>query len=231
MNRKAFSVIVLLVTALFVLGAGYTSLIYFGPGRNEMFVKSGGQITVESGGEVEIESGGAIDVESGAALKLAGTAITSTAAELNKLAGVTATTAELNVVDGKATGFFFGGAAGGANVAEITIRALDAAGTAYRTEPFLMHVWLSDNAEGIGLTGTTASGTVQAKSGGSYSDLQAITAKKHLLVQTDTDGKYILEITDTAKTGFYVGACLLGSMAEPDASAQLASASFGPYGA
>lgn len=49
-------------------------------------------------GKLQIES--EIDVLSGASLKLAGTAITSTAAELNKLDGVTATTAELNILDG-----------------------------------------------------------------------------------------------------------------------------------
>jgi hypothetical protein len=53
-------------------------------------IAEGEQLTVQSGGELEIESGGVVDVESGGYLKLAGTAITATAAELNKNAGVTA---------------------------------------------------------------------------------------------------------------------------------------------
>ena len=38
-------------------------------------------------GEIEVQSGGVIDIESGASLKIAGTAITSSAAELNVLDG------------------------------------------------------------------------------------------------------------------------------------------------
>ena len=58
-------------------------------------------------------------------------------------------------------------------------------------------------ATGAGLTGTSASGTVQAKAA-SGTDLQAVTAKKHLRVQTLATGIYTLEITDSGKTGFYV---------------------------
>lgn len=48
------------------------------------------------GGSLDIASGGDLDVESGASLKIAGTAITSTAAELNILDGVSASAAELD---------------------------------------------------------------------------------------------------------------------------------------
>lgn len=51
------------------------------------------------GGSLDIISGGDLDVESGASLKIAGTEVTSTAAELNKLDGVTSTTSELNYLD------------------------------------------------------------------------------------------------------------------------------------
>lgn len=48
--------------------------------------KDGGDtFVVASGGEIEIESGGSIDVESGGAFKVAGTQVTSSAAELNYL--------------------------------------------------------------------------------------------------------------------------------------------------
>jgi hypothetical protein len=40
------------------------------------------------GGSLDVESGGEIDVESGGSLKLAGTALTATAAEINKLASI-----------------------------------------------------------------------------------------------------------------------------------------------
>ena len=52
------------------------------------------------GGELDVVSGGEIDIESGGALKLDGTAITSTAAELNALDGITSDVGELNILDG-----------------------------------------------------------------------------------------------------------------------------------
>ncbi len=45
-----------------------------------------------------IESGGTVDFEAGSALKLAGTTVTSTAAELNILDGVTKTAAQINAL-------------------------------------------------------------------------------------------------------------------------------------
>jgi len=48
-------------------------------------VESGGELAVESGGNLAIESGGSLDVESGGSLKIAGTAVTATAAELNAI--------------------------------------------------------------------------------------------------------------------------------------------------
>lgn len=43
-----------------------------------------------------VESGGSLDIESGGSLKIAGTVVSSSAAELNIVDGVTATAAELN---------------------------------------------------------------------------------------------------------------------------------------
>lgn len=61
--------------------------------------EQGGLRTV-IGGSIDVISGGEIDVESGGALKIAGTSVTSTAAELNAMDGITSTTAELNILDG-----------------------------------------------------------------------------------------------------------------------------------
>lgn len=52
------------------------------------------------GGSLDVVSGGDLDIESGGAFKIAGTAVSSSAAELNLLDGVTSTTAELNILDG-----------------------------------------------------------------------------------------------------------------------------------
>ncbi|MCK5617725.1 hypothetical protein KAR91_88490 [Candidatus Pacearchaeota archaeon] len=100
------------------------------------------------------------------------------------------------------TSFSFAFTAGAANVAEVAISVLD--GTAALlagARPF--KAWLSDSATGVGLTATSASGTVQAKSA-SGADLGVLTAKKALEVQPLATGIYTLEITDTAKTAFYV---------------------------
>jgi hypothetical protein len=59
------------------------------------YVEQGGARTVV-GGSLDVVSGGDLDIESGGALKIAGTTITSSAAELNILDGVTATAAEIN---------------------------------------------------------------------------------------------------------------------------------------
>jgi hypothetical protein len=92
--------------------------------------------------------------------------------------------------------------AGAANVAEVAIALVDGAGVAVASgQPF--NVWLSDAATGVGLTATSASGTVTAKSA-SGAVFGTLTAKKALVVQPLATGIFTLEITDTAKTTFYV---------------------------
>lgn len=96
----------------------------------------------------------------------------------------------------------FAAAAGAANVCDVAITVKDGAGAAVGAVRNLL-VWLSDAATGAGLTGTSASGTVQAKAA-SGADHGVLTAKKSLIAQTLATGIYTLEITDTAKTAFYV---------------------------
>lgn len=125
-------------------------------------------------------------------------------------------------VAGLAASATFAAAAGGANVSEVTVTVKDAAGNTL-AGVHTFDLWLSDAASGAGLTGTTASGTVQAKAS-SGTVLAALTAKKALRVQTKADGTFVLEITDTAKTGFYVGASI-GS--KTVVSAQLVTGNYG----
>ena len=130
-------------------------------------------------------------------------------ADFNKLSSLTSSADEINVLDDIPADVSFAYAAGAANVSEVTITVLDAAGVAI-AEPFSLDIWLSDAATGLALTGTSASGTVQAKSA-SGEDRSIETAKKHLRVQTLATGIYILEITDSAKTGFYPAAIIPGT--------------------
>lgn len=87
-------------------------------------------------------------------------------------------------------------------------------------------VWLSDLSNGAGLTATTASGTVGA--GASGTSMGALTASKALRFLTNTAGLFILSITDTAKTAFYVCAQLdKGHRVSPQI-ALLTTANYGP---
>ncbi|MFA5452904.1 MAG: hypothetical protein WC248_04985 [Candidatus Methanomethylophilaceae archaeon] len=72
--------ICLAATVIWAADGTYTTGFYIQQGGDRAVVASGGSLDVESGGEIDIESGGS--------LKIAGTAITSTAAELNKLASL-----------------------------------------------------------------------------------------------------------------------------------------------
>lgn len=92
-------------------------------------------------------------------------------------------------------------AAGAANVCDVVLQVIDADGNAL-AGVFHLDVYLSDAATGVGLTGTSASGTVTAKtSAGAV--VGTYLAKKALRVQTLATGAFTLEITDTSKTAFY----------------------------
>ena len=100
----------------------------------------------------------------------------------------------------------FASATDGSNKSKVTLRMVDYEGNNV-AGCYLLDIILSDAATGAALTSATASGNVVA--GAKGVDLEAVTAKKHLRVQTDADGIYELSITDTAKTQFYV--CAAGA--------------------
>ena len=118
--------------------------------------------------------------------------------------------------------FSFTPAAGASNIADVVIQVKDAHGVNV-AKPVLITVWLSDAATGLGLTGTAASGTVQAKSA-SGAVVGTLEAKKALVVQTLATGAFTLEITDTSKTKYYIGASIGGAQT---VSAQLETTDYG----
>ena len=119
--------------------------------------------------------------------------------------------------------FSFAAAAGAANIAEVTITAKDQGSTTVAAV-HQFGVWLSDSATCAGHTATAASGTVQAKAAsGLVVDVQV--AKKAVMAQTLATGVFILEITDTAKTGFFV--CAQSPSGLAIASSQLVTGSYG----
>jgi hypothetical protein len=132
----------------------------------------------------------------------AGTAILATANELNILDDCTASAAAINTLKPLPVTFTLTPSAGAENICEVAIVGKKADGATSLTNVAPVLVWLSDAVSGAGLTGTSTTGTVQAKSGSQ--DLAVLTAKKALLVQLSAAGLYTLEITDSAKTLFKV---------------------------
>lgn len=128
------------------------------------------------------------------------------------------------VVLGEPDGATLSAAAGTTNQTLVTIQAVNNEGLAF-AGVLNLFVWLSDSAVGAGLTATTASGAVAA--GASGTDLGDLTAKKAKYVQTDATGKYILAITDTAKTNFKVCAKLDASRKVSPDILTLATGNFG----
>lgn len=121
------------------------------------------------------------------------------------------------------TDVVFGFTAGAANVAEVEISVTNKDGQVI-PGVHVLDIMLSDAATGVGITGTSASGTVQAKAA-SGTDYGALTAKKALRVSTLATGKYTLEITDNAKTGFYVVASV--ACAPVQVSRQMVAGDYG----
>jgi hypothetical protein len=114
-------------------------------------------------------------------------------------------------------------AAGGTQYyCEVTFQLQDGAGNDLAVCT-MIDWWLSDASTGIGLTATSASSTVGA--GASGTDLGALTSKKAGRSFTDVTGKYILQIIDSAKTGFYP-CCSVPGTGKIAVGAQLTSASY-----
>jgi len=112
--------------------------------------------------------------------------------------------------------------AGGSNVTTITATFQDGANSTV-SDSMLAIIYLSDAADGDGITATSASGAVAVTTG---TQLAVLTAKKALLCMADANGQVVFTITDIAKTGFYPVAVrpITGRV---DVGAQLVSGDYG----
>lgn len=111
------------------------------------------------------------------------------------IANVTATAAELNVLDGIASTVTIGLAASATTDGmDITITMKDAAGNTI-TGVHNLEIWMSEAATGIALTGDAYSGDLTATAG---AILSAHTAKKHWSVVTATTGIFSATLVDSA---------------------------------
>ena len=117
-------------------------------------------------------------------------------AELADLAAnLTATGAELNLIDNAVASVSFAVAAGAANVCVITGTIKDAAGaTIAASRPLILYI--SEASTGIGITADTYSTGASVTTG---TQLIALTANKAWLINTHTDGTFAISITDTGK--------------------------------
>lgn len=118
------------------------------------------------------------------ALTVGGTAVTSTAGELNLLDNQIASAVPV-LSAGAAT-----------DEMDITITCKNAAGETIAAVHQL-EVWITDSATAYTLTGTSASGALTAVDGGI---LSVLTAKKHIICVTPATGIINLSLVDSANT-------------------------------
>ncbi len=177
-------------------------------------------VYMEQGGDKQVvASGGTIDFESGANFEIAGTAVTASAAELNKMAGVTATTAEINKLASLGASTADLGATsnlvdsitvvysnGTTNAADVFITILDPDGTAIAV-PTLVHVWLSDNANGLGGSAHTHS-TAPAFTLGE--EILEMITNDAWFALTTAAGTVTLRLLDTAAENVTINAGVIG---------------------
>lgn len=155
-----------------------------GTNNTSNYIEQGGARTV-IGGSLDVVSGGELDVESGGSLKIAGTAITATAAEINQLDG------------GWASFSTSATPASGSCAVQFVFK--DAAGVAM-TEPVAGTFYLSEVA--TGLTRDPADTSVAVLTNGVVQNIDAAVHNGWHFV-TDATGKLGITIT-AAADDYYV---------------------------
>ena len=146
------------------------------------------KVYMEQGGAKQVvASGGVIEVESGGALKLAGTALTVTAAELNALDA-----APLDI------DFVIGSEAG--NVINVGLQLNDAGGNALATRASLF-AYLSDDANGDSVAGTAPDGGWAI---GTDGVLIPVVAGKAAMLVSEADGDIDINITESSVDTWYL---------------------------
>lgn len=135
-------------------------------------------------------------------IEIGGTAVSSTAAELNKLDGVTASTADLNSSSASIASITVVAANAAANTVDVVITAKDPDGTAI-TRPVPIFVWLSDNANGTGGSAHTHSTGPAFTAGEEWAEHIANDAWTVLLTAA---GTCTLRLVDTANENVTINA-------------------------
>lgn len=119
--------------------------------------------------------------------------------------------------------FILSAAPGASTVSDVSIQLSDLGNKAISQSP-IFDVWLSDSAQGTGLTATTPSGgfAAEASDGTIW---QTVTASKAIRAQPNASGFFGLAITDSARTNFYV--CVQNPMTGLISILKLTTANYG----
>lgn len=133
---------------------------------------------------------------------LNGTAGTDVTAKMVVLNGVTATAAELNHCDGKATQVSFVIGTEGSNARAVQMTFKDANGVAI-AYPAVHKIYLSDAATGIGITADVLTTTFAIATNGSILNVADVTGKMGTF-QTSAAGLLGLTLTQTATKNYYL---------------------------
>ncbi len=157
--------------ASLAIGRDNDNLIKFSTDNQIIFEVAGGDnVIFKASGEIEASSldiSGDVDVDGTLetdAISIAGTAITSTAAELNILDGVTSTAAELNILDGVTSTTAELNVLDGITAVVGELNALDLGSTAVGTAIASKAMILDSNKDYTGVRNFTLSGELDAGS-------------------------------------------------------------------
>jgi hypothetical protein len=126
--------------------------------------------------------------------------LTATAAELNIMDGVTATAAEINTLDNVVAGLGYTIGTEAANAITVNVQFNDAAGTAMATRA-AVYFFLSDDANGDSIVATAPDGGIAA---GTDGWIEAITANKSFFGHSEADGDLDVVITESGTDTFYL---------------------------
>lgn len=149
-------------------------------------------IRVKSGGELAVASGGSIDVESGGSLKIAGTAISSNATEINQLDGTS------GLATGRVGSVTFTVNAEGGNVINVDAQLKDLAGNNVAAA-HLVYYFLSDDSGGAGIATTAPDTDLTVGTNGTA--IEELTADKSGIAMTSATGALDIDVAESGSGG------------------------------
>jgi len=157
-----------------------------------------------TGSRLLMQSGSTLNIASGAEFQIDGTAITLNASEYNAPDGLATTwPTQISGTPTQTPG------AEAANTIAHTVQLYDGKGVA-PSQRRMCYVYLSDDSNGDGITGTAATSLAMGANG---TLIEELTASKSAMILTDATGKFILNIEYTGGAHTYYVVVCQGDMA------------------